>query len=166
MQKNDLIIHIINRSVSLIGRRITCDFSAVSFADVAAPVSVEQTIVCTVSGLSANTPISWIDPDDNEISDSDSSNYVVDQGAYVFGSKASTLTIKQTVLAALPSSSVFKCKLKSSAYSSYSPEVVKEMTLTLLQLGMKTSIRIAFLVVSIFMTLILHQSVHFLLTSL
>ena len=106
--------------------------------DVAAPVSVEQTITCSISGLSANTPVSWIDPADNEISASDTNNYEIDQGTYVFGNKVSTLTIKQTVLASLPTTSVYKCKLKSSLYSTYSTDVVKEMTLTLLQLGMIT----------------------------
>ena len=85
--------------------------------------------------MSQDTPVTWIDPDNNEISDSDTNNYVIDQGTYIFGSKASTLTIKTAKFASLSSGDVFKCKLKSTLYPTDSPEVVNEMTLTLLTLG-------------------------------
>ena len=91
--------------------------------------------MCTISGLSQNTPVTWIGPDNNEISTSDTDNYVIDQGNYVFGSKTSTLTIKTAKLAVLSSGDVFRCKLKSAQYPDDSPDVVKEMTLTLLSLG-------------------------------
>ena len=54
----------------------------------------------------------------------------------MFGSKASTLTIKTAKLALISSGDVFKCKLKSALYPTDSPEVVKEMVLTLLTLGL------------------------------
>ena len=95
----------------------------------------DQTIVCRVSGLSQDAPITWIDPDNNEISDSDTNNYVIVQGSFVFESKASTLTIKTAKLAALSSGDVFKCKLKSTLYPIHSPEVVRQMELTLLTFG-------------------------------
>ena len=97
--------------------------------------ATDQTLVCTISGLSQNSPVTWIGPDNNEISDSDTNNYVIDQGTYIFGSKASTLSIKTAKFASLSSGDVFKCKLKSALYPTDSPEVVNEMTLTLLSLG-------------------------------
>ena len=110
-------------------------FSAVQFDDVALPPPTELSISCIITGISQNTPIKWIGPDDIEISDSDTNNYVINQGTYVFGSKASTLNIKEAKLSTLSTESVFKCKLKSALYPTISPEVVKEMTLTFLELG-------------------------------
>ena len=92
-------------------------------------------ITCTVFGLSQNTPVTWIGPDNIEISDSDTNNYIIDQGSYAFGNKASTLTIKTAKLDDLSSGDVFKCKLKSALYPVDSPDVIKEMTLTLLNFG-------------------------------
>ena len=105
------------------------------FEDKAVTTATEQNLVCTISDLSENTPITWLDPDNNEISESDTDNYVINQGSYVFGSKASTLTITPAKLSSLSSGDVFKCKLKSARYPADSPEVVREMTLTLLALG-------------------------------
>ena len=109
--------------------------SGVQLEDKTVTTATDQNIICRVSGLSQNTPITWIDPDNNEISNSDSDNYVVDQGNYVFGNKASTLTIKTAKLAVLSSGDLFKCKLKSALYPDDSPDVIEEMTLTLLSLG-------------------------------
>ena len=110
--------------------------SAVTFDEAKSlTTATEQTLTCGISGLSTETLVTWIDPDNNEISVSDSDNYVIDQGNYVFGSKASTLTIKTAKLAVLSSGDVFKCKLKSALYPDDSPDVVREMTLTLLTLG-------------------------------
>ena len=97
--------------------------------------ATDQDIICTISGLSQDTPVTWIDPDNNEISDSDTNSYDITQGSFIFGSIASTLTIKTTKFASLSSGDVFKCKLKSAFYPTDSPEVVNEMTLTLLSLG-------------------------------
>ena len=97
--------------------------------------ATDQTITCALSGLSLDTPVTWIGPDNNEISDSDTSNYVIDQGSYSLGSKSSTLTIKTAKLAVLTSGDVFKCKLKSSLFAVHSPDVIKQMKLTLLKLG-------------------------------
>ena len=110
-------------------------FSEVVFDDLSITTATDQNIVCRVSGLSQNTPITWIDPNNNEISTSDTDNYVIDQGSFVFGSKASTLTIKTAKLAVLSSGDVFKCKLKSALYADDSPDVVNDMTLTLLKFG-------------------------------
>ena len=109
--------------------------SAVVFEDKAVSTATNQNLVCTISDLSEDAPITWIDPDNNEISDSDDEDYVINQGSYVFGSKASTLTIKTAKFADLSSGDVFKCKIKSARYPTNSPEVVKDMTLTLLSLS-------------------------------
>ena len=53
----------------------------------------------------------------------------------MLGSKSSVLTIKTAKLALLSDTSVFKCKLKSALYPIDSPDVVNDMTLTLLTLG-------------------------------
>ena len=104
------------------------------FEDVAVPKpSTDFPLTCAISGLSQDTPVTWIGPDNNEISGSDS--YVIDQGSFVFGNKISTLTIKQSKILTLPATSSYKCKLKSALYPAASPDVVKEMTLTLLELG-------------------------------
>ena len=105
------------------------------FEDKSVTTATNQDLICTISGLSQDTPITWIDPNNNEISDSDTNNYVIAQGTYIFGSKASTLTIKTAKFASLSSGDVFKCKLKSALYPTDSPEVVNEMTLTLLSLS-------------------------------
>ena len=115
-------------------------FSAVDFEDRTVATGIDQSLTCTISGLSQDTPVTWIDPDNNEISNTDTNNYVIDQGTYVFGSKASTLEIKQSKLENLSSPSIFKCKLKTARYPTYSPDVVKEMTLTLIGLSMNITI--------------------------
>ena len=95
----------------------------------------DQTITCSISGLSLDTPITWIDPDNSEISNTDTNNYDINQGTFITGSKTSTLTIKTAKISGLTSGDIFKCKLKSALYSTYSPDVIKEMALTLLVLG-------------------------------
>ena len=111
--------------------------SDVVFEDRSVIAEVDQTLTCTISGLSQDTPVTWIGPDNNEISTSDTNNYVIAQGTFSSGNKESTLTIKTVKLQSLTSSSVFKCQMKSSLYPTFSPEVVNEMTLTLLgALGM------------------------------
>ena len=96
-----------------------------------------QDIICLVSGLSQNTPVTWIGPDNLEISESDTDNYVINQGDYFSGNKAATLTVTAAKMATLSSGSVFKCKLRSSLYPTHSPDVVKEMELSFFTFGMK-----------------------------
>ena len=104
--------------------------------------ATDQTLTCTISDLSQDTPVIWIDPDDIEISDSDTNNYVIDQGNFVGGSKESTLTIKQVKVATLATGSVYKCKVQSALYPTYSSDVVKDMTLTFLGFSKYTSLGI------------------------
>ena len=110
-------------------------FSVISLNDRSVSTATDQTLSCLISELSQNTPVTWIDPDDNEISESDTFNYVVDQGTYIFGSKSATLTITTAKMAGLTSGDVFKCKLRSARYPVNSPDVVKQMVLTILSLG-------------------------------
>ena len=94
-----------------------------------------QDIICLVSGLSQNTPVTWIGPDNLEISESDTENYIINQGEFIFENKAATLTVTAAKMATLSSGSVFKCKLRSSLYPTHSPDVVKEMELSFFVFG-------------------------------
>ena len=96
----------------------------------------DQDITCVVSGLSQNTPVTWIGPNDEEILGSETENYVISQGEYVISTKTATLTIKTAKLSTLSSGVVFKCKLRSARYPVDSPDVVKEMTLSFFTFGM------------------------------
>ena len=102
------------------------------FEDRAVTTATNQELQCIFSGLSQDSKVTWIGPDNSEISDSDASNYVIDQGSEFFGNKVSTLTITTAKLASLSSGDIFKCKFKSAKYPVDSPEVVKKMTLTIL----------------------------------
>ena len=115
--------------------QLNYEFSAVLFEDKVVTTATDQNLVCIISGLSQNTPIIWIGPDSNEISDSETNNYVIDQGSYLSGSKTSTLTIKAATFAFLSTGDEFKCKLKSAFYPTDSPEIKKNMALKLLSLG-------------------------------
>ena len=86
--------------------------------------------------MGADTPIVWVGPDNNPISDTDTDNYVIGPGEFDSGAKTSTLIIKVAKLDTLTTGSVFKCQIKSTQYSTYSPEVINDMTLTFLTLGM------------------------------
>ena len=112
----------------------------ISLEDKSVSTAKEQAIICSISGLSENTPVTWIDPDNNDISNTDTDNYVIDQGSYSLGSKSATLLIKTAKLATLTSGDTFKCKLKSAEYPTHSPEVVQSMVLSLLTLGTYFSI--------------------------
>ena len=104
--------------------------------------ATDQTFTCSISGLSQDTTVSWIDPDNNEISTSDTNNYVIDQGTFSLGNKESTLTVKADQFNRLETGDVFKCSLKSSLFPTYSPDVINDMIVTLLSLS-KTSISLA-----------------------
>ena len=106
-----------------------------TFEDRTVVPATDKTITCSISGLSENTPVTWIGPDNLEISKADNLNYVSEEGEYVLGSKAATLTIKAAKISSLSSGSVFKCKLKSSRYPINSPDVVKEMELSFYTFG-------------------------------
>ena len=109
--------------------------SAVIFENKSITTASNQALTCTISGLSQNTAVTWIDPDNEEISESDSENYVIDQGEYDSGSKSSTLTIAAAKISSLSTGDLFKCKVRSALYPTYSPDIVKEMVLTLLAFG-------------------------------
>ena len=106
-----------------------------SLLDRTITTATDQTITCTISGLSQESLVTWIGPDNIEISDTDTNNYVIDQGSFVFGNKAPTLTIKTAKISTLSSGDTYKCQVKSSIYPTYSPVVMKDMSLTLLTFG-------------------------------
>ena len=128
---------------------LNTSISAVSLEDKSVSTATDQTVTCVISGLVQNTPVTWIDPDNNIISESETISYKVDQGTFVFGSKSAILTIKAAKLADLSSGDVYKCKLRSSLYPDNSPDVVKEMVLTLLSLGGNTLKDYIFIVLKI-----------------
>jgi hypothetical protein len=109
--------------------------SAVSLGDLSISTATDQTLTCLISGLSEDTPVTWLDSNDVVISESDANNYLVNQGKFTFGSKSSTLTIRSSKLATLKTGDIFKCRLKSPLYPENSPEVVKQTVLTILNLG-------------------------------
>ena len=125
-------------SVIFCKRSPNYSFSAMSLPDRTTTTATDQIIVCSISGLSQDALVTWIGPDNVEISDTDTENYVIDQGSFVFGSKAPTLTIKTAMISSLTSGAAYKCQVKSTLYPTYSPEVVKAMTLTLLTFGKTT----------------------------
>lgn len=109
--------------------------SAVEFPDRFVSTGTTQTLTCAISGLSQNTPVTWIGPDNQDIPTTDTTEYVISQGVFTSGSKESTLEIKLTTLQSLQSPAVFGCKLRSALYPDHSPEVIKQMTLSLGDLG-------------------------------
>ena len=100
--------------------------------------ATQQRIACSITGLSEDTLVTWIGPDESEIVDSGSANsYSIEQGIFDSGSKTSYLIIgpEQFETASISTGDVYKCILKSALYPIDSPEVVKKMTLTVLSLG-------------------------------
>ena len=95
----------------------------------------EQTITCDMSGLSAAADVTWINPAGNAISESDTNNYVVNQGNLISEDQKTTLTIKLPVLATITAESTFQCKVSSGLYSTYSPEIIKDVVVEPLILG-------------------------------
>lgn len=104
-----------------------------TFDDRSVSTVKDQTLTCSISGLSQDSPVTWIGPDNQDVTVSDPSSYIVKQGNFESNGKESTLTIDADKFLSLRSGDVFKCTLRSSLYPD-SPEMVKEMTLTLLRL--------------------------------
>ena len=102
--------------------------SAITFADKSVTTAKDQTLVCQINGLTLDSAVTFVGPDNKDISTNDPNNYVVSQGNFKSGAKESTLQIKVAKLATLTTKDKFKCKLKSALYPVDSPEVVKEMT--------------------------------------
>ena len=129
-------------------------FQVMSLENRLVTTATDQTITCSISGLSVDSSVTWIDPDNNEISNSDTNNYVISQGIFIFGSKAPTLTFTTARIAALTSGDTFKCELRSALYSVHSPDVVKSMALSFLTLG-----RCFFLLKKIFSRPLSHKDI-------
>ena len=82
--------------------------------------AVDQTISCVITDLPATHAVSvtWVDADGNDIDESDTTNYAVDQGKASLngGSQTTQLTIKKSKLISLTSPSTFKCSVTSGEY--------------------------------------------------
>jgi len=101
---------------------ILITISAIAPTDKSVTTAVNQIISCDISGLEAAATVEWLGPgNDTPISESDTTNYVVDQGAGAFsgGSQKTTLTILPAKLAVIASSSpaTYKCSVKSGHYA-------------------------------------------------
>ena len=90
-----------------------------------------------MSDLSAGAHVTWIKPDLSPISESDTDNYIIDNGLSSFteGRQTAILTIKRPVMELITSETTYKSQARSNRYYSYSPVVVTEVTLTPLTEG-------------------------------
>jgi hypothetical protein len=104
--------------------------------------NADQTITCAVTGMSAETTVKWFDPNNQEISDTDTTNYLLNEGNFIDGNKEYFLTIKKVVMKTLAGTSIWKCQLKSALYPDHSPEALRQMTLTSLTIGMISLIEV------------------------
>ena len=97
----------------------------------------DQMLTCTITGLSESTTVTWVDPDNLSILDTDTVNYDIDQGTYDSGERRSTLKIKKAKLDTFTAGQTYnyRCKLKSALYPDDSPFVVNQMVLSILELG-------------------------------
>ena len=69
-----------------------------NFNDKTVLANADRTITCSVTGMSAETTVTWSDPANLVISNSDTDNYVLNEGNYIEGSKEYFLTIKKVGL--------------------------------------------------------------------
>ena len=117
---------------------ILITISAITPTDKSVTTAVNQVISCDISGLDAAATVKWLEPDDSPISDGDTTDYVVEQGAGSFnsgdGSQKTTLTILPGKLAALTSPATYKCSVTSGQYAS-SPASKGHVVVTVLALG-------------------------------
>ena len=111
--------------------------TAVDVEDKSIVTGSDQMITCDMSGLSAAADVTWINPAGNVISETDTSNYVINQGRTTFnaGVQEATLTIKKPILATWSSDQIYKCAVQSTSIPTTSPQVLKQFTLTPLVLG-------------------------------
>ena len=72
--------------------------SVIDFPDKTVLANADRTVTCSVTGMSAETTVTWSDPGNLEISNSDTANYVLNEGNYIGGSKEYFLTIKKVGL--------------------------------------------------------------------
>ena len=95
------------------------NFSAVSSAPKQVTTAVDQTLTCVIEELDTNgTPVTvtWEDPTDTLVGDSDTTNYVLSQGEVQSGVQNAELTVKAAKLASFSgqSSFTYKCSVQYS----------------------------------------------------
>ena len=93
------------------------NFSAVSSTPKQVTTAVDQTLTCVIEELDTNgTPVTvtWKDPTDTEVEDSDTTNYVLSQGEVQSGVQKAELTVKAVKLASFSGQSLFtyKCSVQ------------------------------------------------------
>ena len=95
------------------------NFSAVSSTLKQVTTAVDQTLTCVIEELDTNgTPVTvtWKDPTDTVVEDSDTTNYVLSQGEVQSGVQNAELTVKAVRLASFSgqSSFTYKCSVQYS----------------------------------------------------
>ena len=84
----------------------------------------DQTLTCAISNLDEGHPVevTWTDQNDQEVSDSDTTNYSLNSGSVNSdGEQEAVLTIKLAKMQTYKSSFTYKCSVKSTQYTD-SPE--------------------------------------------
>ena len=93
--------------------------SAVSSTPKQVTTAVDQTLTCVIEELDTNgTPVTvtWKDPTDTVVGDSDTTNFVLSQGEVQSGVQNAELTVKAAKLASFSgqSSFTYKCSVQYS----------------------------------------------------
>ena len=83
--------------------------------------NVDQTLTCKIGGLDSGYPVTvtWKDPDNREISDTDTTNYVLYPGwVDGYGNQEAVLNIKHAKLSSFSGkkSFTYRCSARSSQY--------------------------------------------------
>ena len=88
-----------------------------------------QDISCTISGLGSAADVKWIDPENNDIDPSDTTNYEVDDGKSAFtanSDQVTTLKIKVGIMGTMTTAKTYTCQVTSSG----SPSSTDTVTVT------------------------------------
>ena len=89
--------------------------SDVTFEDKAVSTQLEQTITCSMTGLSQTATVVWNNPAGTVITSTED-DYTIDVGAASGGAQDSILTIGVSALAALATPSTFTCVVTSGEH--------------------------------------------------
>ena len=97
--------------------------------------TTHQTLTCEIRNLDQDNAVdvTWKDPKNQEVLDSDTTNYSLDPGSVNGdGNQEAVLTIKQVKMESFTSTFTYKCSVKSNQYPTSPPsaeiEVVAEIT--------------------------------------
>lgn len=79
----------------------------------------QQTLTCTIGNLDQGYPVevTWTDPENNKVLQSDTTNYSLDQGSVNDGgNQAAQLTILRDKMKTYTSTFTYKCTVMSTQY--------------------------------------------------